>query len=156
VPALPTGRTLYATLLIETNGAWTRFQEVTFTAAPREATFTEPIAGETGVATTKAFTWSTIPAAQGYYMVVGTPFSGGRCTAPCPVLEVPQRSGFSLGEQLGKDSKRPRADAVEARQFRSVSPGKLIHRRVAGGHKRTRRGGAKGLRESVRFGHHVV
>lgn len=76
VPALPTGRTLYATLLTETDGSWTLFQAITFTAAAGLATFTNPVAGQTGVATTPVYRWSTIPQAQAYYLVVGSSMFG--------------------------------------------------------------------------------
>jgi hypothetical protein len=72
VPALPTGRTLYATLLTETNGAWTLFQAITFTAAPGLATFTNPLNGQTKVAKSPVLSWTTIPQSQGYIVVVGT------------------------------------------------------------------------------------
>ncbi|MDQ6948035.1 MAG: hypothetical protein M3256_17645 [Actinomycetota bacterium] len=70
VGALPAGATLFATLFTEVNGAW-GFQASTFTAAPGEATFTFPLNGQTGVDPTRAFTWSTVPQAQGYILVVG-------------------------------------------------------------------------------------
>ncbi|MDQ1393000.1 MAG: hypothetical protein QOF30_1977, partial [Acidimicrobiaceae bacterium] len=72
VPALPSDRTLYATLLTETNGAWTLYQDITFTAATASATFTNPLNGQSGVDTTRAFTWTTAPAGQGYILVIGT------------------------------------------------------------------------------------
>ena len=72
VPELPAGKTLYATLLTKVNGAWARFQAVTFTAAPGHATFTNPIDGQQNVSTANQFTWSTVPGAQAYYMAVGT------------------------------------------------------------------------------------
>jgi hypothetical protein len=72
VPELPTGRTLYATVLTEVNGSWSRFQAVTFTAAPGHATFTAPVNGQRNVATTAALTWAPVAGAQGYYVAVGT------------------------------------------------------------------------------------
>jgi hypothetical protein len=72
VPALPTGRTLYATLLTETGGSWSLYQAITFTAAPGMGTLTSPVDGQTGVAKSPMFSWSTIPQGQAYYLVVGT------------------------------------------------------------------------------------
>lgn len=72
VPDLPAGRTLYATLLTEVNGAWTRFQDVRFTAAAGHATFTNPVNGQNTTNNAKPFTWATSRGAQGYILVVGT------------------------------------------------------------------------------------
>lgn len=72
VPALPVGPTLYATLFTKVNGAWTSYQETSFTAAPGAATLTFPLNGEIGVDPTAPFTWSTIPHAQAYILVVGS------------------------------------------------------------------------------------
>jgi hypothetical protein len=72
VPALPTGRTLYAALLTKTNGGWTRFQAITFTAAPGLATFTNPLNGQTNIARSPVLSWSTIAQGQGYVVGVGT------------------------------------------------------------------------------------
>lgn len=75
VPALPVGQTLYATLLTEIDDAW-NYTALTFTAAPGMATFTYPVNGQENVATPNTFTWSTIPAAQGYILVIGTTLFG--------------------------------------------------------------------------------
>jgi endoglucanase len=75
IPALPTGPTLYATLLTELAGTW-RFQDLTFTAAPGEATFTYPVNGQMNVDSTRAFTWSPIPAGQAYILVIGSTVFG--------------------------------------------------------------------------------
>ncbi|MDQ1427189.1 MAG: hypothetical protein QOK39_665, partial [Acidimicrobiaceae bacterium] len=72
VPELPTGRTLYATVLTEINGSWSRFQAVTFTAALGHAIFTSPIDGERNVPAGAALTWAPVAGAQGYYVAVGT------------------------------------------------------------------------------------
>jgi hypothetical protein len=72
IPALPVGPILHATLLTEVGGTWTNFQDITFTAAPGQASFTFPLNGQSSVDPTKAFTWTTIPQAQGYVLVVGT------------------------------------------------------------------------------------
>ena len=54
VPALPVGRTLYAQILTYAYSAWTS-QSITFTvAATGQATFTNPLDGQTGVDTTQA------------------------------------------------------------------------------------------------------
>jgi hypothetical protein len=76
VPALPAGPTLYATLLTETGGSWSRYQAITFTAAPGLATFTSPLNGQSKVARSPVFAWSTIPQAQAYVLVVGTTHFG--------------------------------------------------------------------------------
>jgi hypothetical protein len=39
---------------------------------PAKATFTKPVDGQTNVATTTPFTWTTTTAADGYYLAVGT------------------------------------------------------------------------------------
>lgn len=75
VPDLPAGTTLYATLLTEIADAW-QYQSVTFTAAPGRATLTYPVNGQLNVATNKPFTWATIPAGQGYILVIGTTVFG--------------------------------------------------------------------------------
>jgi hypothetical protein len=75
MPALPTGQNLYATLFTQMNGNW-YYQAITFTAAVGQGRFTYPVNGQLGVDTTKAFTWSTIPAAQGYVVIVGTTLYG--------------------------------------------------------------------------------
>ena len=96
VGALPTGRTLYATLFTEIGGAWARFQAITFTAAAGTATLTNPTTG-LNVATPTSFTWSTIAAGQGYLLVIGTTMYGsdlfnsgilpaGQSSVPVPAL----------------------------------------------------------------------
>ncbi|MDQ1392552.1 MAG: hypothetical protein QOF30_1529 [Acidimicrobiaceae bacterium] len=75
-PALPTGRTLHATLYARVAGSWTSYQAINFSAAPGQATFTSHATGQAGVDPTKPFTWSTIPQAQGYILVVGTTLNG--------------------------------------------------------------------------------
>ncbi|HEX3541019.1 MAG TPA: PKD domain-containing protein [Acidimicrobiales bacterium] len=70
-PALPSGRTLYATLLTEVGGVW-NFQAITFTAAPLRASFTYPLNGATNVDTTHLFTWAAMPLAQAFIVQVGT------------------------------------------------------------------------------------
>ena len=75
VGALPTGRTLYASLFTEAGGAWT-VQLISFTAAAGEATFAYPTSGQVNVSSSHPFSWSTIPAAQGYIVVIGTTANG--------------------------------------------------------------------------------
>lgn len=72
VPALPVGRALYATLLTETNGAWTRFQSAPFVAANPAAHLTSPTDGQANVDLSRPFTWAPGPAAQGYVLTIGT------------------------------------------------------------------------------------
>ncbi|MDQ1398739.1 MAG: hypothetical protein QOK20_671 [Acidimicrobiaceae bacterium] len=71
-PALPTVGTLHATLYAHVAGTWTSYQAINFMAAPGQAIFTSHANGQTAVDPTKAFSWSTIPQAQGYIVVVGT------------------------------------------------------------------------------------
>ncbi len=91
VPALPTGQTLYARIWTEQNGVWGNAQDITFTAAQGKALFTYPTAGQQNVDTSKAFTWSTVPAAQAYYLMVGTS-AGGYDLVNSGVLPVSQSS----------------------------------------------------------------
>jgi hypothetical protein len=75
MPDLPAGRTLYATLLTEVAGSW-RYQAITFTAAVGHATFTNPVNGQANFNNAQPFTWTTIPGAQGYILVVGSTIYG--------------------------------------------------------------------------------
>ena len=97
IPDLPTGSELYATLLTEVHGAWTGYQAIIFTAAVGHAAFTNPLAGQINVDTTKPFTWSTLPAGQAYIFVAGTTHYGtdllnsgilpaGQSSYPMPAL----------------------------------------------------------------------
>jgi hypothetical protein len=72
MPAFPPGIPLYATLFTETNNNWGTYTQSTFTAAPGQATFTNPLNGQVGVSRATNFTWSTIPASQGTILTVGT------------------------------------------------------------------------------------
>jgi hypothetical protein len=75
---LPSGRTLYATLLTMVAGQWSRFQSITFSVAPppapSPAQFTYPVDGQTKVDTVYAagFRWTVPFGAQGFYLIVGT------------------------------------------------------------------------------------
>ncbi len=71
MPALPPGKTLYATLFTESNNSWV-YLTSTFTAAPGLATFTNPLNGATLANRQPTFKWSTIAASQGTILVVGT------------------------------------------------------------------------------------
>jgi hypothetical protein len=72
VPALPSGPTLYATLLVEVAGVWSRHQTIGFTARPGAATFTYPQDGQTDVDTSQPFRWATIPQSVGNVVTIGT------------------------------------------------------------------------------------
>ena len=71
---LPTGRVLWARLFSAVNGVFSRWQDVSFTAAPGQATFTRPANGTLALDTTLPFTWSSVSGAglQGYYLRIGT------------------------------------------------------------------------------------
>ena len=75
VTALPAG-TIFATIYTQINGAWV-YQAITFTAIPGEAALTSPTSGQTSIDPSQPFTWSTVSAAQGYYLFVGTTPGGG-------------------------------------------------------------------------------
>jgi len=70
-PVLPVGPTVHATIYTEIDGAWTS-HAISFTVAPSQASFTFPLDGQADVDPTEPFTWSSIPQAQGYIVVVGT------------------------------------------------------------------------------------
>ena len=75
-PVMPPGPALYATIYTQLDGVW-RSQSVTFTVAPSQASFTAPLKDVylnplNTFDPTAALTWSTIPQAQGYILVVGT------------------------------------------------------------------------------------
>jgi hypothetical protein len=76
-PALPTGKTLYAKIVLKINGSWSDYQAISFTAAPNPVAFTHPTQGQTGVITPATFTWSTTPAATGYQFWIGTRHGDG-------------------------------------------------------------------------------
>ena len=67
---LPCGQTLYATIWTELAGIWWPSQS-SFTTTPA-AILTAPADGATGVASTCTFQWTGAPAAQSYYLWVGT------------------------------------------------------------------------------------
>jgi serine protease len=71
-PVLPANRTLYASLLTEVNGAWSRQQSIAFTTGSVGATFTAPLNGQTGVATPLTFTWTPVASAQAFSLALGS------------------------------------------------------------------------------------
>jgi PKD repeat protein len=75
VPALPTGKTLYAKIVSQVAGNG-NYQAISFTAAPNPVAFTHPTQGQTGVSTPATFTWSTTPAATGYQLWIGVSHHG--------------------------------------------------------------------------------
>src|SRR5205807_2065184 len=76
VPPLPAGQTLWARIWTEVGGHWS-FRDASFTAvAPSHSSFTYPQNGSTSVDTSKAFTWTSVPSAQAYYVYVGTAQGG--------------------------------------------------------------------------------
>ncbi len=74
-PVMPPGPVLYGTIYTELDGVW-RSQSITFTVAPSQASFSMPwkdgLASRLNVDPTGPFTWTSIPQAQGYILVVGT------------------------------------------------------------------------------------
>jgi endoglucanase len=72
VPALPTATTLYARVYTEMDGAFTRYQDVKFTAVRGQAELTSPTAGGSAVTDPVSFAWTTVGAAVGYDLTVGT------------------------------------------------------------------------------------
>ena len=76
VPALPVGKTLYATLLVSGGGYWVEGPTATFTAAAQRPGFTFPLDGQASVDPTKGFSWTADSRAQAYYLLVGTTIYG--------------------------------------------------------------------------------
>jgi hypothetical protein len=78
VPALPTGVTLWARILtLGSDSVW-RQVDVSFTAAPRQATFTYPLNGATNVDTTQPFSWGGASGPVGNYrLFIGTTQGAG-------------------------------------------------------------------------------
>lgn len=73
LPPLPASTLLYATIITKTNGVWERYQSITFAAAPGgQASFLSPLNGQKVLDMTAPFTWTPVPQAQGYYLVVST------------------------------------------------------------------------------------
>jgi len=101
VPALPTGVTLYGTLYTEVGGSWSRYQAITFTAAPGMATFVSPVNGQGSVGRAPLFRWSTIPQAQGYLLIVGTKQYGYN-TVNSGILAATKSSYQATGLPAGK------------------------------------------------------
>lgn len=74
--SLPANQHLYATLLTEVNGTWSQYQAISFTTGSRGATFTNPLNGRLNVAAPLTVTWTTVAAAQNYWLVIGTTLYG--------------------------------------------------------------------------------
>jgi hypothetical protein len=70
VSMLPTGRTLYARIWTQLNGAWSGYQDVAFTTSGQGAEFSSPADGDQ--AATTHFTWRTVSGAEAYGLWVGT------------------------------------------------------------------------------------
>jgi hypothetical protein len=68
---LPVGQQLYARVWTMVDGAWARYQDVTFTAG-QGAAFTSPTPGQTQMDPGRAFTWTSASAAQDYVVWIGT------------------------------------------------------------------------------------
>lgn len=94
-PILPANQQLYATLLTKVNGTWSLFQAISFTTGSRGATFTNPINGQLNVAAPLTVTWSTVAAAQAYYLVIGTTLYGSDIANSN--LLPPSRSSLEVG-----------------------------------------------------------
>jgi serine protease len=95
-PVLPAGKAIYATLLTKTNGGWTRFQAITFTARAPIATLTHPVNGQTAVVTPTAFTWVPIAGAQNYVLVIGT--TPASTNVLRTGLIAPTATGYAVGK----------------------------------------------------------
>jgi len=93
-PALPAGKTLYATLLTEIGGEWSGFQAVTFSTGPTMATFTHPVAGQLNVTVPGSFTWKPLHAAQNYILAIGTTLYGTNLVNSG--LLAPTQSSYSV------------------------------------------------------------
>src|SRR5581483_11974876 len=76
VPALARAPSRYARLYTTLGGNHNNYPALPFTAAQGEGLFTYPTNGQSNVDTSQAFTWSTIPSAQGYYLTIGTTKGG--------------------------------------------------------------------------------
>jgi trimeric autotransporter adhesin len=74
---LPVGPTLWARIRTKGSDNVWRFSDVSFTAAPRQASFTYPLNGATNVDTLKPFTWgNTSPGVQNFLLWVGSSKGG--------------------------------------------------------------------------------
>ena len=68
---LPTGATLWARIWTELNGAWSYQCDISFTVSALSA-LTYPASGQQNVPASATFQWTASPAAQAYYLYVGT------------------------------------------------------------------------------------
>ena len=71
VTGLPFGQTLYAIIWTKLAGVWWPSQS-SFTTMAQIAVLTSPADGETGVTSSCTFQWTSVAAAQAYYLWVGT------------------------------------------------------------------------------------
>jgi hypothetical protein len=93
VPAMPAGPTIYATLLAEINGTWMITSAVSFFAIPvGRGALSYPANGEANVVASQPFTWTSVPQAQAYLLIVGTTQYGTN-VAISGILP-PTQSGF--------------------------------------------------------------
>lgn len=72
VPALPNSTPLFARLWTKAAGAWTLYTDSTFQAFARPATFLYPTDDAQNVTSATSFSWTSVAAAQGYYLQIGT------------------------------------------------------------------------------------
>ena len=70
--ALPAGRPLYARIYTKVGGAFSRYQDIKFTARPGRAVLTDPSDGAVGIADLPSFHWTPVAGAVGYDLTVGT------------------------------------------------------------------------------------
>jgi hypothetical protein len=70
--ALPAGRPLYARIYTKVGGAFSRYQDIKFTARPGRAVLTDPSDGAVGIADLPSFRWTPVAGAVGYDLTVGT------------------------------------------------------------------------------------
>jgi hypothetical protein len=75
-PTLPVGTTLYARLWTISNGIYAQAPDVSFTSVVPPATITSPTDGQLDFDTSEAFTWTTVPQADSYWIWIGT--AGGQ------------------------------------------------------------------------------
>lgn len=68
---LPPGQPLYARISTKLNNAWWH-SDITFQAIPLPATFTYPLDGALKVDARRAFGWTPVAGATGYYLKIGT------------------------------------------------------------------------------------
>ncbi len=74
VPALPTGKVLYARLFSEVAGWWHNWRDIAFTVTtnPSGVAFTYPTLGQQSVNTLTPFSWGAVAGAQAYQVTIGS------------------------------------------------------------------------------------